>query len=324
MIPPVLLKSARQQGVVRLPAALHAVCIGTKRVFEPVHAAGSVTPHVTPRQHAPVVIGHGLGKHPTPSPRNVFGDVHSARVVTEHVPAGVQHAPVGCGHIAVAHAVPPPRKVPEQSCCRTTEHVPSLMQHAPFTAGGHGFTGVQGSSVSHCAKPVQFCRSVTVQPPVVRLQHAPVRGCGHGFGVHEPPLDHMPGSEHATCDVSVHVPMSEQHVPCGGGGQGFVGVHDPPSVHALFTPVQLGCSTNVHAPVNALQHVPSAGCGHGFGVHDPPSVQVFAAPTHSTCAVNAHPPVVAWQHVPCGGCGHGFGEHAPPSVQVAPAPTHCC
>lgn len=178
-----------------------------------MHAATSVTLHVTPRQHAPVVIGHGFGRHETPSPRNVFGATHAVRVVIEHAPAGVQHAPVGWGHVTVAHVVPPPWNVPEQSCCNTTEHVPSLRQHAPFTAGGQGFVGVHASSVSHWAKPVQFRSSVTVHAPVVRLQHAPVCGCGHGFGVQDPPLDHTLGSAHATCDVSVHPPISEQHVP---------------------------------------------------------------------------------------------------------------
>ncbi len=70
MIPPTLLKSARQQGVVELPAALQLACVATYRVYCPVHAAALTTiEHVAPRQHAPLVIGHGEGRHATSFPR---------------------------------------------------------------------------------------------------------------------------------------------------------------------------------------------------------------------------------------------------------------
>ncbi len=70
MIPLALLKSARQHGAVEFPGALQLSWIATYRVLGPVHAALLATiAQVTPRQHAPVVIGHGSGRHATPLPR---------------------------------------------------------------------------------------------------------------------------------------------------------------------------------------------------------------------------------------------------------------
>jgi hypothetical protein len=125
VIPPDLLKSARQHGVVVL-APLHCPCALTDRVFGPVHAAVLATiAHVAPRQHATVVIGHGLGWQIVPSPRNTLGLTHPVRVVTVHAPLAAQHAPVGWTHDTLAHAVEAPMNVPGQSVATVAAHVPS-------------------------------------------------------------------------------------------------------------------------------------------------------------------------------------------------------
>lgn len=95
---------------------------------------------------------------------------------------------------------------------------------------------MHGSSGNHWVKPVQPVDRVTVQAPLVRLQHAPVGGWKQGFGEHTAPADQMLGLVHAVWMVSVQVPMLEQHEPEGGAGQGL-GVHDAPDVHTLFVPV---------------------------------------------------------------------------------------
>ena len=70
VMPPALLKSARQHGLTLLPAVLHWARLGTKRVFGPVQAALlATTEQMAPRQQAPVVIGHGGGRQVVPLPK---------------------------------------------------------------------------------------------------------------------------------------------------------------------------------------------------------------------------------------------------------------
>lgn len=137
--PLALLKSARQQGVVTFPATLHAARIGTYIVLAPVQLAAAATiEHVTPRQHAPVVIGHGGGRHPVSLPRYVEGDTHAVRSPIVHTALGVQQAPVGCGQGLVGvQVVAAPWKTPPHSALSPTAHVPSDAQHAPLGEAAH-------------------------------------------------------------------------------------------------------------------------------------------------------------------------------------------
>lgn len=208
-----------------------------------------------------------------PLPRNVLPDGQFGRVTTVHAPDAAQQAPVGCGQVTPVQAVPAPCHVPGQSAETTTVQVPSLKQHAPVAVDGQGL-GEQGSSGSHCVKPVQPVRRVMVQAPEVRLQHAPVGGWKQGFGVHTALAVQMLGLAQADWIVSVQAPMFEQQEPEGGAGQGF-GVQDAPLVHTLLVPVHCTWTVVVHAPVMVLQQEPLITGGQGFGVHTPSSVQLL-------------------------------------------------
>jgi hypothetical protein len=131
LIPPVLLKSALQHGVVLLVGVLHRAWIGTYRVLGPVQAAALATiAHVEPRQHEPVVIGQGGGRQIVPRPLNVLGVTHAARVVTVHAALVAQHAPVGCTHVVPVHAATPVMNVPGHSASTLSTQLPSFRQHA--------------------------------------------------------------------------------------------------------------------------------------------------------------------------------------------------
>jgi len=77
VMPPVLLKSARQQGTVEyggtcgpVVLALHWPWALTKCVFAPVQSVCEATiAQVAPRQHAPVRIGQGGSWQTVPLPR---------------------------------------------------------------------------------------------------------------------------------------------------------------------------------------------------------------------------------------------------------------
>lgn len=65
-------KSARQQGSVLLPCALHAEPAPWKLVLLPVHEAASVTIQMPPEQHAPVwATPQGLGSQMVNGPCQV-------------------------------------------------------------------------------------------------------------------------------------------------------------------------------------------------------------------------------------------------------------
>ena len=155
VIPLTLLKSGLQHGIVLLVAVLHSAWLVTNRVFTPVHAALLATiAHVEPRQHAPVVIGQGLGKQPTPRPLNVLGLTHAVRVLTVHAPLEAQHAPVGCTHVTPVHVVLALFHVPGHNASTLTRQLPSLRQHAPCTVDGQG-VGVQGTANAQLDTPPQ-------------------------------------------------------------------------------------------------------------------------------------------------------------------------
>lgn len=205
LIPFALLKSARQHGVIELPAALHSACVATYLVFTPVHAALLATiPHVTPRQHAPEVIGHGLGRQPVPSPRKVLGPTHRVRARIVHAPAGVQHAPVGCTHTTPVHVALALLNVPGQRASTLTRHEPSFRQHAPAAVDGHG-VGVQGVPAIHCEIPGQLARSVVVHAPLLSTQHAPVCCTWHGLGVQDVTVPHTFGTAQLACGATEQV-----------------------------------------------------------------------------------------------------------------------
>ena len=129
--------------------------------------------HVAPRQHAPVVIGHGGGRHIVPSPWNTPGLTHAVRVTTVHAPVVAQHAPIGCGHVALPHVVTVGMNVPAHSPATVSVQLPSSAQHAPIEVDGHG-GGVHATPTCQLETFPHAGRSVEVHAPVVRLQHAPV------------------------------------------------------------------------------------------------------------------------------------------------------
>jgi hypothetical protein len=138
VIPLTLLKSARQQGVVEFVPALQLSWAATNRVYCPVHAAALATiRHVAPRQHDPVVIGQGRGRHATSLPRYVFGVRHAARAETVQTAAGVQHAPCGCGQLLGVQVVAAPWNEPGHNDASPVVHVPSAAQHAPVGETTH-------------------------------------------------------------------------------------------------------------------------------------------------------------------------------------------
>ena len=232
VIPLALLKSGLQHGIVPLLAALQIAWLLTNRVFVPVQAALLATiPHVAPRQHAPVVIGHGLGRQMVPSPRNVLGPTHAARALTMHAPVEAQHAPMGCTHDTPAHVALALLNTPGQSAPTLTRQFPSLRQHAPCAVEGQG-VGVQGTPAIHCEMPEQLASSVAVHAPLLSTQHAPVCCNWHGLGVQEVAVPQALGTAQLACGVIVQVvPAGLQQVPCAGCGQ-VLGVQVPPLVHA--------------------------------------------------------------------------------------------
>jgi hypothetical protein len=136
---------------------------------------------------------------------------------------------------------------------------------------------------------------VTVHTPLSALQHEPVAGCGHGFGLHEPPAVHTPDPQ-LSCATNEHAPvLGTQHVPGCGCGHGF-GLHTCPWIHVLFPDGHWNCAVLTHAPVSTLQHVPVGGCGQKFTVHAAPAVNTDGA-THCASVTLVHPP--NWlQHAP--------------------------
>lgn len=109
--------------------------------------------HVTPRQHAPVVIGHGAGVQLVPLPRNV--PVQPVRTATVHAPLVAQHAPPGTGQTTPVHVVVPVCTVPGQSAAMTTVQVPSEAQHALLGDTTHG-VGVQATPTCQLEMPAQL------------------------------------------------------------------------------------------------------------------------------------------------------------------------
>ena len=186
-------------------------------MFAPVHAAALATiEHVTPRQQAPLVIGHWFGRHVVLRPRNVLGLTHAARVVVVHAPVDPQHAPVGWAHTTPVHVVAPSVNVPGHCAACVIAHVPSLAQHAPLWLAGHG-VGVQDTPTCHVEIPVHAVSSTDVHAPVASLQHAPTIGTKHGLGVHDGFAPHTFGTAHAANAPIVHVvPAALQHVPIAG------------------------------------------------------------------------------------------------------------
>src|SRR5438477_114474 len=92
---PFWLKSALQQGVVLLPAALHAEPVAVKRVLAPLHADWASTAHVAPEQQAPPGgSGQGLGVQTVPTPWKVLPDPQLAWLEVEQAPVVLtQQAP---------------------------------------------------------------------------------------------------------------------------------------------------------------------------------------------------------------------------------------
>ncbi len=205
VIPLALLKSGLQHGIVLLVAALQMAWLVTNRVLTPVHAALLATiAHVDPRQQAPVVIGQGLGRQPTPRPRNVLGLTHAVRVLTVHAPLDAQHAPVGCTHVTPVHVVLALFHVPGHNASTLTKQLPSLRQHAPCAVDGHG-VGVQGTPAIHCEMPEQLESSVLVHAPLLSTQHAPVCCTWQGLGVQEVAVPHTFGTAQLACGAIVQV-----------------------------------------------------------------------------------------------------------------------
>src|SRR5262245_12362183 len=97
------LKSALQQGVVRLPGALQAAPAPTKRVFGPVQADCGPTMQIDPRQHAPSGGAQGLGEQTEPAPWKA--PVHAPALGAEAQEAPEQHAP-GATIVRVSRIVP--------------------------------------------------------------------------------------------------------------------------------------------------------------------------------------------------------------------------
>lgn len=281
MIPPTLLKSALQHGVVLTVPVLHCAWEDTKRVKVPVHAAALATiAHVAPRQHAPVVIGHRFGRHPVPRPRKVLGPTHASRVVMVQAAAALQHAPVGCVQVTPVQVVLDALNVPGHSAATLTMQLPSFRQHAPLPVGGQG-EGVQGTPKAQLEMPPHNEYSTDVHAPVERLQHAPSAGCGQGLGVQLAPLIQTLGEAQLASVTAVHAPVvGLQHDPVGGAGQGLVGVQLAPLLHTLVAAVQLARIDCTQLPVMSEQQVPLAGCGQGFGLQTWPSVHVVFAATH--------------------------------------------
>jgi hypothetical protein len=115
------------------------------------------------------------------------------------------------------------------------------------------------------------------------LQHAPVVGCGHGFGEHAAATFQAFPASHPACPVTTaHAPVAAlQHV----------------SDH-VNSPVPDGHSASVvleHPPPMLLQHCP-IGCGQGFGEHAAPSVNMPEA--HSVWSAAAQSPPAALQQAP--------------------------
>ena len=321
VIPLALLKSGLQHGIVPLLAALQIAWLLTNRVFVPVQAALLATiPHVAPRQHAPVVIGHGLGRQMVPSPRNVLGPTHAARALTMHAPVEAQHAPMGCTHDTPAHVALALLNTPGQSASTLTRQFPSLRQHAPCAVEGHG-VGVQGTANAQLDIPAQAVYSTEVHAPVERLQHAPSAGCGQGLGWQIAPFVHTLGAAQFASVTAVHAPVvGLQHEPVGGAGQGFVGVQLAPKVQTLAPAEQLIWIDCTQFPVMSEQQVPLGGCGQGFvGAQVWPCVHTVPAPVHCTCALSTHTPVAVVQQVPEGGTGQRFGEQFAALVQMLDA-----
>jgi hypothetical protein len=317
LMPLALLKSALQHGVVLLVGALHSACVGTYRVFTPVHAALLATiAHVEPRQHEPVVIGQGDGRQIVPRPRNVLGPTHTARVVTVHAPVEAQQAPVGCGQVTPVHEALEALNVPGHSAATVTVHVPSLAQHAPGAVDGHGL-GVQGTAKAQLEMPAQAEYSTEVQAPLERLQQAPSAGCGQGFGLQTAPLVQVLGVVQLPSVTDVHTPVvGLQQAPVGGAGQGF-GLQIAPEVQTLVDVEQLAWIEATQLPVVSEQQEPLGGCGQGFvGAQVWPCVHTVPAAVHWICALRMHAPVAVLQHVPDGGTGQMFGEQLLLSVHT--------
>ena len=109
-IVPEPLKSAWQQGVVWLPAELHAAAFAANRA--PIPVAGGVqsvcamlVEHVDPRQQTPDGGQVLLGAHAVFGPRQVpLNRVHRFRFSAAQLVV-LQHAPIGTGHATTTHVV---------------------------------------------------------------------------------------------------------------------------------------------------------------------------------------------------------------------------
>ena len=127
VIVPLWLKSALQQGIAVLPAALQTVFRPTKCEYGPVQDAAPRISHVTPRQHAPVGCGHAFGLHVEPKV-----PAHAAAITNVHDPSAAQHATLGCGQTFGEHEEPNAPAVPVHDAAVTSVQTPLAAQHAKF------------------------------------------------------------------------------------------------------------------------------------------------------------------------------------------------
>jgi hypothetical protein len=293
----------------------HVPCGGCGHVFvgwqlpPRLHAVPDPQLVWIPNVHAPVCAlqqvpsggcGHGFGVHVVfPTVHTVPLAVHWNCALITHPPVSVvQQLPIGgITHGFGLHTAPLVHTLgAPQLTWIVVEHTPSCVQQLPLEGSGHTTAShttdpVHTAGAAHCTW--KFC----VHVPNPRLQHAPVGGTTHGFGVQLPSCVQPAPPAHAPCVPIVHVPVSEQHAPFVT--HGFGGPHVRPAVQK-FCEAHDAWKYTTHPPA-VVQHVPVD--GHCPAPHAPPRMNRLGNAHELDAPTTAHVPAVA-QHAPdCASAG---------------------
>jgi hypothetical protein len=116
-------------------------------------------------------------------------------------------------------------------------------QQAPMQGLGEQVVPVTVVPVAHPASPVEG-----VQRPIALVQHA----IGQMFGEHEPPDAHVPLVQ-AACDVTVQVPVDEQHEPWPAAKRGI-----PKATIASVQMTNACLAAFAHVPLRVMSSESSA------------------------------------------------------------------